>query len=124
MQIRKAVFLIAQVNIELVFKQDESIDIYFTSSKVADPVLSKSKEIILDGSKILTTTQDVEKLHKYVLYGVYQFTTYTSVKVEDIQNGTNRFFKPSHQSFNCIKAKFKQGRSPTPKPFNPHFLQS
>ena len=55
MQIRKAVFLIAKVNFELVFKQDESIDIYFTSSQAADHVLSKSKEIILDGSKILAT---------------------------------------------------------------------
>ena len=55
MQIRKAVFLIAKVNFELVFKQDESIDIYFTSSQAADHVLSKSKEVILDGSKILAT---------------------------------------------------------------------
>ena len=80
MQIRKATFLITKVNFELVFKQDESIDIYFTSSQAADHVLSKSKEIILDGSKILATKKDVEKLHKYVLYVVD-----TSVKVEEIQ---------------------------------------
>ena len=55
MQIRKAIFLITMVNFKLVFKQDESIDIYFTSSQAADHVLSKSKEIILDGSKILAT---------------------------------------------------------------------
>ena len=80
MQIRKAVFLITKVKFELVFKQDESIDIYFTFSQVADHVLSKSKEIILDGSKILATKKDVEKLQKYVLYGLD-----TSVKLEEIR---------------------------------------
>ena len=51
MQIRKAIFLITNINFELFFKQDESIDIYVTSSQAADHFLSKSKEIILDGSK-------------------------------------------------------------------------
>ena len=51
MQTKRAVFLITKVNFELVFKQDESIDIYFTSSQAADHVLSKSKEIFLMAQK-------------------------------------------------------------------------
>ena len=62
MQVRKSAFLIAKVNFELVFKQDESIDIYFTSSQAADHVLSKSKEIILDGSKLLATKKRCGKV--------------------------------------------------------------
>ena len=77
METRKAIFLITKVNFTLLWYL---LNIYFTSSQAADHVLSKSKEIILDGSKILATKKDVEKLHKYVLYGVD-----TSVKVEEIQ---------------------------------------
>ena len=70
MDIRKPIFLLANSTFEVVFLKDGLIDLYFTSHKAADSVLSRSKELIVEGSKIFATSKEVEKSYKYVVYGV------------------------------------------------------
>ena len=70
MDIRKPIFLLANSTFEVVFLKDGLIDLYFTSHKAADSVLSRSKELIVEDSKIFATSKEVEKSYKYVVYGV------------------------------------------------------